>query len=245
MPQQWFHNWFNSPYYHLLYSQRNQQEAEFFINNLCSRLKLNPHNHLFDIACGRGRHAVYLNQQGYDVTGIDLSIENIRYARQFENPTLHFYVHDMRSITYTNYFDAAFNLFTSFGYFDDDNDNIIALKAFNKALKDGGTLVLDYFNSNKVRACITPVANMTIEGINFHIEKHIEDNKIIKSIKFEAEGQVYDFTERVSLFGLNNFEQFFKQSGFTITGYYGSYSLDEFDADTSDRLIFICRKTHV
>jgi SAM-dependent methyltransferase len=244
MPQQWFHNWFNSPYYHLLYSRRNQQEAEFFINNLCSKLKLHPHDHLFDIACGRGRHSVYLNQKGYDVTGIDLSVENIRYAQQFENPTLRFYVQDMRALTYSNCFDAAFNLFTSFGYFDDDNDNIIALKNFNRALKDGGMLVLDYFNSNKVRESIMPTADITVEGIDFHIEKHIEANRIIKSIKFEAENRAYDFAEKVSLFGLSDFERFFKQGGFTIMAHYGSYGLDDFDANTSDRLIFICRKTN-
>src|SRR4051812_2242107 len=112
MSRKWFQNWFNSPYYHILYNQRNDEEAEFFIDNLCAYLEPSIDCRLLDIACGRGRHSVYLNKKGYDVTGIDLSHANIKYAQQFENKRLHFYVHDMRYLFYINYFDIAFNLFT-------------------------------------------------------------------------------------------------------------------------------------
>ena len=85
MPKKWFQNWFNSPYYHILYHQRNDEEAEFFIDNLCAYLKPGADSNLLDIACGRGRHSVYLNKKGYDVTGIDLSVSNVKFAQQFEN----------------------------------------------------------------------------------------------------------------------------------------------------------------
>src|SRR6476620_1008681 len=109
MPKKWFQNWFNSPYYHILYKQRDDEEAELFIDNLCSFLKPAREARMLDIACGRGRHAIYLNKKGYDVTGIDLSISSIKFAQQHENPKLHFAVHDMRHLFYINYFDFAFN----------------------------------------------------------------------------------------------------------------------------------------
>jgi len=122
MPKKWFQHWFNSPYYHILYQQRDHAEAEFFIDNLCAYLKPAANARLFDIACGRGRHSIYFNSKGFDVTGIDLSIASIKYAKQYENKQLHFYVHDMRYLFYVNYFDIALNLFTSFGYFETDQE---------------------------------------------------------------------------------------------------------------------------
>ncbi len=244
MSAEWFQTWFNSPYYHLLYNQRNYQEAEYFINNLVSRLNPPPDAKLLDIACGRGRHAIYLNKKGYDVTGIDLSIANIQYARQFENDRLHFYVHDMRNLFYDSFFDIAFNLFTSFGYFETDEEHIDALKTFNKALKPDGLLVLDFFNIEKVVHTLVPECTITINDINFNIRKEMRGQKIIKNITFEDKGKTYHFKEVVSAFSLSDFTLFFEHSGFEVVDYFGNYSLDKFDINTSDRLIFICKKTN-
>jgi SAM-dependent methyltransferase len=206
------------------------------------RIKPAPAAHLLDIACGRGRHAVYLNKKGYDVTGIDLSIANIAYARQFENKSLHFYVHDMRYLFYDNYFDIAFNLFTSFGYFETDREHIDALKTFNKALKPGGLLVLDFFNAEKVVHSMIFDCITTVDDIDFHIHKEMQGQKIIKEITFEDDGKAYNFKEMVTAFSLADFTRFFDQSGFEIVDYFGNYNLERFDASTSDRLIFICKK---
>src|SRR5262245_32659226 len=101
---EWYVDWFNSPYYHLLYNNRNDDEAVFFIDNLCNNLNLQPHARLWDIACGKGRHAIALNKKGYEVTGTDLSKNNIREALHNSNATLEFYVHDMREPFRVNYF---------------------------------------------------------------------------------------------------------------------------------------------
>jgi SAM-dependent methyltransferase len=244
MPLQWFHTWFNSPYYHLLYNNRNNQEAEYFIKNLVDRLPLKRDDKLLDIACGRGRHAIYLNKKGYEVTGIDLSICNIQHASQFENPSLHFYVHDMRSMFYSDYFNIAFNLFTSFGYFNTDNEHIEALKNFNKALKPGGLLVLDFFNSDKVIKNLMPDMVKTIAGIDFQIHKEIKGHKIIKNITFEDAGKTHNFKEVVTTYTFGDFTRLFSQSGFEIIDHFGSYGLEKFDSNISDRLIFICKKSN-
>ena len=244
MPKKWFQNWFNSPYYHILYDQRNDEEAEFFIDNLCAYLKPGIKSNLLDIACGRGRHSVYLNKKGYHVTGIDLSVSNIKFAQQFENERIQFYVHDMRYPFYINYFDIAFNLFTSFGYFDSEKDHINALKTFRKSLKKGGILVLDYFNSHKIMNHLTNQEIKQVDGIDFYISKKITDDKIIKSISFEHKNKDYSFKEEVKAFTLSDFRNLFEKSGFMILNHFGDYSLNPYNEIKSDRLIFICQKAN-
>ena len=244
MPIKWYQNWFNSPYYHILYNQRNDEEAEYFMDNLCALLKPEKGTEILDIACGRGRHSVYLNKKGYDVTGIDLSYSNIKFAKQFENDKLHFFEHDMRHLLYINYFDIALNMFTSFGYFEAERDNVNALKAFRKSIKDDGVLVLDYFNSEKILRNLTRQEVKSIDGIDFNISKKVLNGKIIKSIAFEHKGRDYHFKEEVKAFTLSDFKKLFELSGFTIETIYGDYDLSEFDEIKSNRLIFICKKAN-
>ena len=199
---------------------------------------------MLDIACGRGRHSVYLNKKGYDVTGIDLSNANIKFAQQFENESLQFLVHDMRNAFYINYFDIAYNLFTSFGYFETEKDHLKALNAFNKSLKKSGILVLDYFNSEKMMRHLTHQEVKRVDGIDFHISKKVENGKIIKSISFEHKNKEFSFKEEVKAFSKKDFESMFSQSGFKILNHFGDYSLNPFDEVKSDRLIFICQKNN-
>ncbi|HWW42844.1 MAG TPA: class I SAM-dependent methyltransferase, partial [Pedobacter sp.] len=242
MQRKWFQYWFNSPYYHILYSQRNDEEAEFLIDNLSAYLKPSADSRILDIACGRGRHAIYLNKKGYDVTGIDLSEQSIRYAQQFEQKNLHFFVHDMRRLSFINYFDIALNLFTSFGYFETEKDHVNALKSFRKGLKADGTLVIDYFNTIKIVKNLTRQETKTLEGIEFHLHKFVSEGKIIKHINFEHRGKAFAFEERVQAFTLEDFERMFLKSGLQIIAKFGDYSLGEYHETQSDRLILVCKK---
>jgi len=242
MQRKWFQYWFNSPYYHILYSQRNDEEAEFLIDNLTAYLQPPPDSRILDIACGRGRHSIYLHKKGFDVTGIDLSEQNIKYAKQFEQQHLHFFVHDMRKLGYVNYYDFAMNLFTSFGYFDTEKEHVNALKSFRKSIKDDGKLVIDYFNTQKILQNLTERETKTIEGIDFNLHKFVSNHKIIKNINFEHNNKHFAFEERVQAFTLPDFEQMFQKSGLAIIATFGNYSLDAFDVSTSDRLILVCKK---
>ena len=131
----WFTSWFDTPYYHILYKERGFDEAHNFMENLTSYLNIPEEAKILDLACGKGRYSVYLNSIGYDVTGLDLSPHSIEHAKQFENETLHFDVHDM-SQPYSQQFDAVFNLFTSFGYFENEEDNLNTIKAIKANLKE-------------------------------------------------------------------------------------------------------------
>jgi cyclopropane fatty-acyl-phospholipid synthase-like methyltransferase len=90
MTKEWFSSWFDSPYYHILYKERDDKEAQLFMDQLSSYLQIQPEHHIMDLACGKGRHAIYLNQKGFEVTGVDLSPQSIAFAKIYENAHLHF-----------------------------------------------------------------------------------------------------------------------------------------------------------
>ena len=123
MEREWFEQWFDTKYYHILYKDRDHEEARRFIDTLIKYLSPVPNSRILDLACGKGRYSVFLADKGFEVTGIDLSVQSIEYARQFENDHLSFYTHDMRLPFRINYFDYVFNFFTSFGYFEEDKSH--------------------------------------------------------------------------------------------------------------------------
>jgi len=239
---EWFIDWFNSPYYHLLYNNRNFDEARQFVDTLCRSLALPAGSNVWDLACGKGRHSLALNQNGYNVTGTDLSPNSIHEAQKNESSTLHFQVHDMRTPFRQNHFDAVFNLFTSIGYFTNMADNHLVFKHVAEALKPGGLFVIDFFNATKVAAALKPLYIEERGEITFTINKVIENNFIHKTIRFSDKGQNYFFTESVSLLGKDQFCAFAADAGLQLAKMYGNYQLGHFDEAQSDRLILIFKK---
>jgi len=240
----WYANWFDTPYYHILYKDRDDKEAQGFMNHLTSYLKLSENAEILDLACGKGRHSIYLNKLGYQVTGADLSASSIAYAKQFENKTLQFKEHDM-CYPLPNKFDAVFNLFTSFGYFEREEDNLRTIKAIKAELKENGVGVIDFLNSEKVIKDLVPSETKIVSGITFHIEKHIENNYIIKNIYFTHNSGKYHFTEKVKALTLNDFKCYFKQAEVSLQHSFGNYHLDNFNTETSERLILIFSKLRI
>jgi SAM-dependent methyltransferase len=240
--KKWYRSWFNSPYYHVLYSNRDYKEAELFIDNIYKHLKPQQFAKVLDACCGRGRHSIYLNKKGLDVTGIDLSHQSIQYAKKFENEHLHFAEHDIRGILSSNTYDYVFNIFTSFGYFKRQNEDIKAIKSFSKALKPNGYLLIDFLNIGKINKQIKPSETKIIDGINFHIEKKLEHGMIIKSIMFEDQGRKYEFKEEVKALSFDDFKRYCELSQLEIIETFGDYHLNKFDFDTSERMILLAQK---
>lgn len=236
--QNWYASWFDTPYYHILYKDRGYDEAQLFMRNLTDFLKLDTNSKILDLACGKGRHSVYLNSLGYDVTGVDLSKNSIRHAKQFENERLKFKVHDMCEPTLKRY-DAVFNLFTSFGYFEDDNDNLRTIKAIKQDLNAEGVAVIDFMNVNQVIKNLVPTEIKTMKGIDFHIERYVKDNHIYKEIRFTDAEQDFMFTEKVKAITLDDFKTYFNKAGLTLKHTFGDYNLNSFDVESSSRLILV------
>jgi SAM-dependent methyltransferase len=239
---EWFSTWFDSPYYHILYHNRDVQEAEAFLDRLLAFLHPKPHEKILDLACGKGRHAIYLHQKGLDVTGLDLSAKSIAHAKLYENEHLHFDEHDMRLVYKPEHFDFILNLFTSFGYFDNETENVVALDATAKSLKHGGKLVVDFMNTDKIISNLVAEEEKEVRGINFRIRRGVENGFIVKTIRFCDEGETYQFEERVRALREEDFLEYFQMVQLRLVEVFGDYNLNPFDCEKSDRMIFVLKK---
>ncbi len=256
--QEWYASWFDTKYYHILYGDRDHEEAAGFMRRLTESLQLDQDAHILDLACGRGRHSMYLNKLGYKVTGVDLSENSIAFAKaelsiklaqsksldpsyQTFNPSrLSFKVHDMTQ-PMGEQFDAVFNLFTSFGYFETEEDNLKTICAIKSNLNRGGHAVIDFLNVPYVLRKLVVSNQKCEQGIVFHMNRRFEDGHIIKDISFEDEGSEYHYTERVKALMLSDFKRFFDKAGLELTQVYGNYQLDAYDRFDSDRLIMVVK----
>tara|TARA_B110000091_G_scaffold134242_1_gene143725 strand:+ start:761 stop:1486 length:726 start_codon:yes stop_codon:yes gene_type:complete len=236
----WFTDWFNTSYYHILYNNRNDSDAQLFMQNITAFLALKKGAHIADLPCGKGRHSIFLNSLGYKVTGGDLSENSILHAKQFENESLNFEVWDMRDpIDHT--YDAIFNLFTSFGYFENDREDIKVLSSIKRGLKKDGVFVFDFLNATKLEATLVKEETKIVENITFNITREIKDGFILKHISFTTENELHSYTERVKYLDLPKMISFLNKVGFQLVEIFGDYNLTTFDKNTSDRLILVAK----
>ncbi len=242
MKSEWFASWFDTPYYHILYKNRDHEEAQRFIDKLIAHLSPAPKAKMLDLACGKGRHSIYLAEKGFDLTGVDLSAASIQYARQFETPQLSFFTHDVRAPFRTNYFDYIFNFFTSFGYFEKDRDHFKTLKNIALGLQPKGIFVIDFLSVPFALARLKATETQTIDGIQFFIERVFKDGYIVKTISFTDKGQDFQFQEKVRGFQEADFLAYFEQLGLKHLHTFGNYELEPYQSEDSPRLILIAQK---
>jgi len=239
---EWFATWFDTSYYHILYKNRDNKEAEFFIRHLLDILNLDPQSKILDLACGKGRHSVFLNALGYSVHGMDLSEASIQYAKKHETHRLTFSVGDMRKPYFPNSFDTILNLFTSIGYFEDKQDNKKVFQSVSEQLKENGIFVIDYLNPIYITSNLKKYEEKEIEGIQFKITKEINDNFIVKNIHFIDKEKEFHFQEKVQLFHYYDFINMAEEVDLELVNIYGNYNLEDFDEKDSPRTIIIFKK---
>jgi 2-polyprenyl-3-methyl-5-hydroxy-6-metoxy-1,4-benzoquinol methylase len=245
--QSWFKNWFNSPYYHQLYFNRDETEAAAFIDKLINYLKPPKDSFMLDVACGKGRHSLQLANKGFDVTGIDLSEDSIKEALKYETENLHFYQHDMRLPFRINYFHYAFNFFTSFGYFQTQRENDNAIRTIAQSLKPNGTFVMDYLNVHYAEDHMAHRSEKEIDGVNFIITKWHDETHFYKKIMIEDEilEEPLVYTEKVSKFTVGDFTEMFAYQGLQIKEVFGDYNFKNYSINKSPRLIMIAERVRI
>lgn len=238
----WFSTWFNTEYYHILYKHRDFDEARLFMANLVSYTKLKKGDSVLDLACGKGRHSIFLNSLGLDVTGVDLSQNSIDFAKKYENDMLRFIKHDMRH-EFTSKFDAIFNLFTSFGYFIDDVEDIRVLKNIKNGLKNERSIaVIDFLNVKKAVKSLPSNEVINRENVTFNIQKELKNGFIIKEIEVITNDEKKNYFERVKYLDYAKIQSYIDKVGLKIQTIFGDYDLQPFDENNSNRLILLLTK---
>ena len=233
-------DWFDSDYYHILYKHRDYSEARNFIDNIIEYLDLKKGSKILDLACGIGRHSIYLDEIGFKVVGTDKSPNNIKRAKASQNQSLSFL--QMEMIDNTNHkYDGIFNLFTSFGYVNHDY-NLKTIKNIERQLKDNGTIIIDFMNTLFVKNNLVIEETKVIDDLSFKIKRKSDGKHIYKEIKFNDKKD-YFFQEKVMDLSLNDFENYLKRYSLKVIKTFGDYNLNEFDIKNSERLIMVIKKS--
>jgi SAM-dependent methyltransferase len=244
---EWFASWFDSEHYHKLYAHRDDHEAAEFISRLVTWLQPAGGSSILDLGCGSGRHSRYLASMGFDVTGLDLSAESISLARQSERSNLHYHRQDMRQPFGTEAFHHVFNLFTSFGYFEDPAEDLTVIQNVANSLKAGGRLVLDYMNVVHLESRLKAEEAVEREGVIYRLSRWADADYIFKRIAIIDDGREtgairQEYTERVAKLMLEDFRFMFDLCGLAIEAIFGDYRLSSFSPQASPRLIMIAQK---
>ncbi len=240
----WFKDWFASEEYLNVYRHRDTSEAEKFIDLILSNINITEDSYILDAACGAGRHVNVLAVKGYKVIGFDLSLTLLKIAQRNTNPehrTL-FFQSDIRNICLKQKFDLILNLFTSFGYFESDEENFsFPMNAYQFLLQDG-YYIFDYFNSKFVAENLVSYSEKEIDGKIIKESRKIENSRVIKEISVISDNSEQKYFESVKMYSYKDLLERFNKIGFSEQKIFGNYDGSEFDPFTSPRFIVIFKK---
>jgi SAM-dependent methyltransferase len=236
----WFEEWFNTKYYHDLYRHRDDSEAFEFVRALKNSFDWKSDDVVLDVCCGNGRHAINLERMGMQTWGVDLSVDNIEMAKSNSKFPNRWQVQDVRHLSLPVQFNVILNLFTSFGYFEDDAEHQQMLSHIRQHLLPGGFFIMDFFNVESVREKM--VSNEIHQGelTDYHISRSIDSKWVRKEIRFEADGATFVFEEKVRALTPKQIQDMLSQAGFEVVNHLGDYQLSPFVAG-SPRSIFISK----
>ncbi len=246
---EWFSSWFNHPLYLKLYSHRDEEEAKTCIETIL-RLTV-PHTtepsgfRIMDIACGAGRHALEFARKGFCVTANDLSPYLLQCTRQqasTEQLSVHCTERDMRDIAEKHTFHLIVQLFSSFGYFESEQDDMAVLHNVFQALLPGGWYVLDLINAEHLKNNLCPHSRKSIGNLSVDEHRKISRNRVIKDICITSQEESLEFQESVRLFEPEHIQAMLRETGFDVELILGDYKGAVFSASDSPRMLLFCRK---
>ncbi len=243
---EWFRIWFSSPYYDILYYKRDKEEAVALIDKLTACLQIPERSFILDAACGKGRHSIALAAKGFNVTGIDICPSAITEAKKYETNNLHFYIHDIRLPFYINYFNYAFNFFTSFGYFKTMREHNDAMRTIAQSLTLNGVFIIDYLNVHFAEKNLKHKETIEQNDVLFDIEKWFDEKYFYKRIHVKDAAKNIDeiFTEQVEKFSLGDFTDMLSYQGLIVEHVFGDYDLNPYHEKNSPRMIIAAKKIH-
>lgn len=244
----WYKEWFSSKFYLKLYKHRNDEDARDLVNLIQRTIPIKKDDRALDIACGAGRHSLELAKRGYKVTGLDLSSYLINEARNLckkapeKNLHVDFVIKDMRNFNFKGKFDLAVNLFTSFGYFEDDGENFRVLKNASDSIKKGGWFVLDFINKEHIINNIVPYSKNKIGDELLHQKRKISGDFITKDIRIISGKKELKYKEVLKLYSLGELKKAFESFNLKIIEKYGDYFGNPYNLKESKRIVLFAKK---
>ena len=245
MKSEWFKDWFNTQEYLNVYQHRNESDAETHIKLILENVQISSKAKILDMACGAGRHAIILARMDFNVTAVDLSENLLSIAKKTadeENLSINFVHSDIRKFETKDKFNLVLNLFTSFGYFETDEENFAVLQKAYDLLVDDGYFILDFFNSQFLQQNLVGFSEENMGGAEIHQYRKIKDNRVTKKIVITKDRNLNTYEESVRMFTKDELVSTITKIGFDIYKTFGDFLGNEFDNIKSPRLILVCKK---
>jgi ubiquinone/menaquinone biosynthesis C-methylase UbiE len=232
----WYKEWFGEEYL-AVYEHRDEEDASSLVDLIRARIQITAQTSILDVACGAGRHATIFSESTSCVYGIDLSMKLLRQAQQ--QGTLPYLIRgDMRRLPFSRKFDLVFSLFTSFGYFEDDNTNQQVAHEMSRVLSSEGNLVIDYLNPEYVIENLVPEGERRAGDLFVFERRWVSDRRIHKMIRLKQDGAYKTFHESVRLYSHEEMESILGNAGIRIAKTFGEYDGSSYHSKTSRMILF-------
>lgn len=202
---------------------------------------------VLDLACGPGRHSMVLAKKGYRVTGVDRSRYLLLRARtrgQEAGVDVEWVKEDMRDFVRPDAFNLVLNMFSSFGYFQEKEDNFRVLQNVWRSLRAGGICVLDMMGKERVARQIQPTISHEVSDGSLLIErpKIIDDWTRVQNEWILIKGdRARHFLFRHGIYSGQELRELLHEAGFSEVKLYGDLDGNEYGFEAS-RLVAACRK---
>ncbi len=238
----WYKESFGEDYL-LVYKHRDRTHADKEVRAIIDWLGLTAEDKILDLCCGTGRHSIELARRGFSVTGIDLSDVLLRHAKKkSEGLDIEYYQGDMRSLPFaSSSFDVVLNLFTSFGYFVEDHENVQVLAEIARVLKPNGQFLIDYLNRERVIESLIPLSERVEEGVYIREERKLDGDFVRKKIYISEAGKERYYEERVKMYNREEIEVLMDEVGLRVDKVRGDYEGHPYTAQ-SPRMILSGRR---
>jgi D-alanine-D-alanine ligase len=244
----WYEESFGDDYVSLYAGLISEERTRAEVSALIDLMQLLPGCSALDVGCGYGRHALHLARRGFEVTGLDLSGTLLREAAvraRAEGLSPHFVQADMRRIPMRGVYDAAISMYTSFGYFDDDEQDVLTLKSVWSALQSDGIFVLETINFGNYVRVFEPYAIVRYDDGRIAIEERTLDlvagrvNALVTVIDPLANRVEHEYSIR--LYTVTELTSMIRSAGFQVEGVFGGLERVPITME-SRRLVVLARR---
>lgn len=243
----WWETYFDENYLQL-YSH-TEKSAPCEVEGIIKILGIEPGAEIMDLCCGFGRHSIVLASKGFNVTGLDLSESVLQQARRKADMLkikLELIKQDMRDIQHFNKFDAVINLYTAFGFFDSESEDLLVLQGVSRALKPGGQFLIDTINRDYV-VHTKHYQSWNIDNGSVILEERVFDFftsrlEIIHQL-IDRDGSKRKLESSFRLYTLTEMLDMFNKTGLTLTKVYGNFDGSQYTGE-SPRMILVARRKH-